>query len=121
VDDDESVGRAITRLARRLDIEAQAFQSGEEFLDQLDTAMLRPDCLLLDIQMPGLSGLEVQEALLRRSSTCPVIVMTAYVEADEHLRALALGAVAVLFKPFDEQLFIATVQTALERPHPRPC
>jgi FixJ family two-component response regulator len=113
VDDDESVGRAIVRLVRRVDMDAEAFVSGERFLARLDNAAFAPACVLLDVRMPGLSGLEVQKELTRRHVRCPVIVMTAYSDVDGHQRALDGGAIAVLFKPFDEQLLLSTIRTAI--------
>jgi FixJ family two-component response regulator len=114
VDDDESVNRSIVRLLRQLDIKARAFVCGQDLLDAIDLGGYAPDCILLDAQMPGLSGPEVQAELIRRAVRCPVVVMTAYSDANRHERAIALGSVAVLFKPFDEQLFISTVQAALQ-------
>jgi FixJ family two-component response regulator len=113
VDDDESVGRAIVRLVRHVDMDAEAFVSGEGFLARLDRAAFAPDCVVLDMRMPGISGLEVQKELTRRDVRCPIIVMTAYSDADGHQRALDGGAVAVLFKPFDEQLLLSTIRTAI--------
>jgi FixJ family two-component response regulator len=114
VDDDASVGRAIARLVRQLGMNAEAFVSGRDLLDRFDNApAFEPDCILLDIQMPDLSGYDVQEQLTRRQSRCPVILMTAYWDTDEQQHALS--AVAVLFKPLDEQLFITAVRTALEQ------
>jgi FixJ family two-component response regulator len=116
VDDDESVGRAVTRLARFLEMDAERFASGIAFLQRLDTTTFAPDCLILDVQMPGLTGPEVQQHLARRQRRCPVVVMTAYSDPEGHVKALALGAVAVLFKPVDERQFMAAVRTALCRP-----
>jgi FixJ family two-component response regulator len=114
VDDDQSVARAITRLVRHLGMDAQAFGSGGDFLDQLDaTPCLRPDCVVLDVQMPGLGGLEVQERLSQRHVDCGVIIMTAYHDPEGHQRALAVGAVAILSKPFDAHVFVDAVNRAL--------
>jgi FixJ family two-component response regulator len=121
VDDDESLGRALNRLVRELGMEAKTFLSGQDFLDVVGrTPFLTPDCLVLDLRMPGVSGFDVQEQLIRNGTSCPVIVMTAYADADVHQRATALGAIAVLAKPFDQDVFIGLLRTALGRRARRP-
>jgi FixJ family two-component response regulator len=116
VDDDASVGRAVARFVRQLGMDAETFVSGRDLLDRVErTPAFAPDCVLLDMQMPGLSGHDVQVQLARLRPCCPVVIMTAYSDADGHERALALGAVGVLFKPLDEHLFVMTLQTALGR------
>ncbi|RKP43602.1 response regulator transcription factor [Trinickia fusca] len=112
VDDDDSVGRAIKRLLRSVGIEADTFSSGDEFLDMLSSMpSYRPDCVILDIQMPGMNGLEVQRRL--GGSGMPVILITAYDDVGVRAQALASGAVAYLRKPFNDSILIKTVQTAL--------
>ncbi|MEN2471646.1 MULTISPECIES: response regulator transcription factor [Burkholderia] len=112
VDDDESVGRAIKRLLRSVGIGADAFQSGDDFLDTLASMpSYRPACVILDIQMPGLNGLEVQRRL--DGTGVPVIVITAYDDVAVREQALAAGAIAYVRKPFNDALLIKTVCTAL--------
>lgn len=114
VDDDESVCRAIKRLVRSLGMEADAFTSGREFIDRVETMpSFQPDCVVLDIQMPGMNGLEVQERLASSGNRLPVIFITAHDEAGVRDRALAAGAVAFLRKPFNDELFIKTLRVAL--------
>ena len=115
VDDDESVRRAIKRLVRSLGMAAETFSSGQEFID-LTEAMpsFHPDCLVLDVQMPGVNGLEVQDYLARSRSGLPVIFITAHDEAGVRERAMASGAVAFLRKPFNDELFIKTLRAAME-------
>jgi FixJ family two-component response regulator len=116
VDDDESVCRAIKRLVRSLGMEADTFTSGQEFVDLIETVpWIHVDCVVLDVQMPGLSGLEVQEQLARCCSTLPVIFITAHDEVGVRERAIAAGALAFLRKPFNDELFIETLRLALNR------
>ena len=115
VDDDESVCRAMSRLVRSLGMETKEFASGREFVDRIETTpSFQPDCVVLDVQMPGMNGLEVQERLASRGNRLPVIFITAYDEAGVRDRALAAGAVAFLHKPFNDELFITTLRQALQ-------
>ena len=115
VDDDESVCRALSRLVRSLGMETKEFASGREFVDRIETTpSFQPDCVVLDVQMPGMNGLEVQERLASRGSRLPVIFITAYDEPGVRDRALAAGAVAFLHKPFNDESFITTLRQALQ-------
>ncbi len=112
VDDDESVGRAIRRLLRSVGINADAFASGDDFLDTLSSMpSYRPACAILDIQMPGTNGLEVQRRLA--GTGIPVIAITAHDDVAVRGEALAAGAVGYLRKPFNDLVLIRTVQTAM--------
>jgi FixJ family two-component response regulator len=112
VDDDESVGRAIKRLLRSVAISADTFTSGDDFLDTLSSVpSYRPNCVILDIQMPGLNGLEVQRRLA--GSGVSVILITAYDDVAVREQALASGAVGYLRKPFNDSILIKTVRAAL--------
>ena len=116
VDDDESVRRALKRLARALGMDAETFTAGREFIDLLEAMpSFQPDCVILDVQMPGMNGLEVQEQLAQSGSRVPVIFITAHDEVGARERALAAGAIAFLRKPFDDELFIKTLNVALKR------
>jgi FixJ family two-component response regulator len=113
VDDDESVSRAIKRLLRSIGIAADTFASGDGFLDMMASVpSYRPDCVILDVQMPGLSGLEVQRRL--SGSGLPVIFITAHDDVSVCEQAFAGGAVAYLRKPFNDELFVRTVRAAVE-------
>ena len=113
VDDDESVSRAIKRLLRSIGIAAETFASGDAFLDVLSSMpSYRPDCVILDVQMPGLNGLEVQRRL--SGSGIPIVFITAHDDIGVREQALAAGAVAYLRKPFNDELFVRTVRAALE-------
>ena len=114
VDDDLSVCRAIKRLVNSMGMNAETFCSGQEFLDFLEAVpSYGADCVVLDVQMPGLSGLEVQERLAASNRALPVIVITAHETAETRESALAAGAIAFLRKPFDDCLFARTLETAL--------
>jgi FixJ family two-component response regulator len=116
VDDDESVCRAMKRLVRSIGMEGDAFTSGREFIDRIETIpSFQPDCVVLDVQMPGMNGLEVQERLASIGNPLPVIFITAHDEAGVRDRALAAGAVAFLRKPFNDELFIKTLRVALKQ------
>ncbi len=115
VDDDESVCRAISRLVRSAGMNANTFASGQEFIDHIESLpSSRPDCVVLDVQMPGMNGLELQELLARKENPLPVIFITAHDETGVRERALRAGAVAFLRKPFNDELFIKTVHDAIK-------
>jgi len=116
VDDDESVCRAIRRLVRSLGMQADTFTSGQEFVEMLDgVPWVHVDCVVLDIQMPGMTGLEVQARLARSGHLLPVIFITAHDEVGMRERALAAGAVAFIRKPFNDELLIKTLDVVLKR------
>jgi FixJ family two-component response regulator len=116
VDDDESVCRAIKRLVRSLGMEAEAFTSGRDFIELIDAMpSFQPDCLILDVQMPGMNGLDVQQQLISRSSRLPIVFITAHDEIGVRERALSGGAMAFLRKPFNDELFIETLAAAVKR------
>jgi FixJ family two-component response regulator len=111
VDDDESVRESLPDLLREFGFAANAFVSAEAFLEsgQLDQTR----CLVLDISMPGMSGPELQRELIRRQLRIPIVFITASVDEATRRRLLALGAVAVLLKPFDETTLLEAVNAAL--------
>lgn len=114
VDDDESVCRALKRLVRSLGMDGETFASGQEFLDLIEAMpSFHPDCVVLDVQMRGLNGLDVQDRLVTTDNPLPVIFITAHDDAVPRERALAAGAVAFVRKPFNDELFIKTLNVAL--------
>jgi len=116
VDDDASVCRAISRLLRSLGMNADTFTSGREFIEHIGTMpSFRPDCVVLDVQMPGMNGLEVQDLLIRGEHPLPIIFITAHNEMGVRERALQAGAVAFLHKPFNDELLIKTLDEAIKR------
>jgi len=113
VDDDESVRVATESLVRSLGFEAAAFASGEELLrwERLGEA----DCVVTDVQMPGMSGLELQARLIDDGRALPVIFITAFPEERLRRRAEAAGAYGFLSKPFDGTDMINCLDAALGR------
>lgn len=110
VDDDPSVRRALTRLLRSVGVLASSHASGLDFLES--RAIHDVDCLVLDVHMPGLSGLEVLDAVRVASSKLPVVLMTGRSEADFEVRALEAGASALLTKPFSDATFFEALREA---------
>ncbi|MGZ8436301.1 MAG: response regulator transcription factor [Candidatus Binatia bacterium] len=114
VDDDASVCRALERLVRSLNMNAETFNSGAQFTKFIETVTsFHADCAILDVQMPGMTGLEVQAWLAQAGNALPIIFITAHDEVGVRERALATGAVAFLRKPFDDELLIKTLRAAL--------
>ena len=112
VDDDKSVREAARALIRSLGYSAVTFASAEEFLESgrlHDTA-----CLITDVQMPGMSGVDLQSHLTASGRCPPVIFVTAYPEASVRDRAMGAGAIGFLSKPFTEDSLIACLDRALE-------
>jgi FixJ family two-component response regulator len=113
VDDDPSVLKALTRSFRHRGIRARAFGSAEEFLEALRNGL--PGCLILDLQMPGMSGLELLHHLMRENVRVPTIVITAHGDARIRERCESAGAVAYLSKPFRNSSLMDAVDAALGR------
>jgi FixJ family two-component response regulator len=112
VDDDESVCRAIKRLLHSAGIKAETFTSGDDLLSMLlAIPSYRPACVILDIQMPGTNGLEVQRQLAPMG--LPIIMITAHDELSVRQAALASGAAAYLRKPFNAAVLIKAVEMAI--------
>jgi FixJ family two-component response regulator len=112
VDDDESVRESLPDLLRELGFAVQAFSSAEEFLVSGYVGQTR--CLILDIAMPGMSGLDLQRELTRRRQQIPIVFITAQEDATVRPRLRALGAVECLFKPFSEKALLEAINSALE-------
>jgi FixJ family two-component response regulator len=113
VDDDKSILRALTRLLKSEGLAVDAFSSPAEFLDR--PAHDGPGCLVLDLQMPGLSGLEVQEALLAASRDMPIVFISGHASVPASVRAMKAGAVDFLTKPFDDHELLQAIGGAIER------
>ena len=111
VDDDASIRRALARLLATLDFEATTFATGAEFLGSLSESI--PDCLMLDLHMPEMTGLEVQGALADAGIRLPVIIITGHDEPKAIRQSLKAGAVACLSKPLDDELLLKTINTAV--------
>ncbi|HEY0685657.1 MAG TPA: response regulator [Steroidobacter sp.] len=99
IDDEPAVRKGLSRLLRTAEFEARTYESAQQFLDRLPAE--RPDCLIMDLQMPGVSGMELQAILRRDDVRLPVIIMTARDDPESHDKCVALGAAACLCKPLD--------------------
>jgi len=112
VDDDESVREAINSLLRSVGLQVQVFASAEEFLNS--GYQHHAGCLILDVRMPGMNGLQLQEQLVSVACDIPIIFITAHVsDTQARSRALQSGAVDFLIKPFSEEALLNDVYTAL--------
>ena len=112
VDDEESVRLALTRLLRASAYEVVAFDNGERFLSSLQTRL--PDCVILDFQMPGMSGGDVQRALRSSKLNLPVIIVTAHDQATLRDRCVANGAAAYFSKPLRGAQLLPAIGAALQ-------
>jgi FixJ family two-component response regulator len=113
VDDDDSVRTAVHGVLRSVGLKTQTFTSAEEFLDWSPAD--EPGCVITDVRMPGMTGLELQARLLELDRRIPIIFMTAYGTPRMRAQALQAGAVSVLDKPFNDEVLLETVRAALER------
>ena len=113
VDDDEAVRLSLVALLESVGMEVAPFSSGDAFLNSLD-----PDkngCLVLDIRMPGLGGLEIQEKLAEKKNIMPVIIITGHGDLAIAVQAMKAGAVDFIEKPFDPEVIIDSVRDALSK------
>jgi FixJ family two-component response regulator len=113
IDDDASVRAATERLVRSLGYSAFTFASADEFLRS--PQVHASSCVIADVQMPGMSGVDLQSLLRAQGSHVPIIFITAFPEANVRARAMNGGAVCFLTKPFDGPTLIKYLDTALER------
>lgn len=112
VDDDEAIRESLTLLLDASGVKARAHASAEAFLDTPDLA--GPGCVIADVRMPGMSGLELQTMLSRRRIALPVIIITGHGDVAMAVLALKAGAVDFIEKPFDEDVLLNVVRHALE-------
>src|ERR1700733_488559 len=112
VDDDDSLRSAIQDLLEAIGVSAKAFSSAEEFLNS--GQQHHTTCLIADIRMPGMSGLELQAKLNADGCRIPTIFITAHGDEKMRLQALRAGAVEFLSKPFNDEALIESVRAALE-------
>jgi FixJ family two-component response regulator len=111
VDDDESIRESTKGLVRSLGYQAVTFASAEEFLQS--DSVNRTACLITDVQMPGLSGIDLQRGLIAQGVRMPTIFITAFPEEETRARALKAGALGYLSKPFSEDSLLKCLDTAL--------
>lgn len=113
IDDDDSVRAATASLVRSLGFKTRTFASADEFLDS--PRAYDSDCVITDVQMPGMGGLELQSRLMAEGHDMPLIFMTAFPEERVRRQAMSAGAVGFLGKPFDGNDMIACIERALNR------
>lgn len=115
VDDDASVRRALTRLIQSAGYQAQAFSSARDFLDYWRGGAEGPACLILDVRMPGLSGLDLQHELRSANALLPIIFITGHGDIPMSVKAMKDGAVDFLAKPVKDKVLLKAIEQALER------
>ena len=113
VDDDDSVRRALERLLRAVGYDVELFGSSRAFVERGEYE--RADCLVLDVRMPGQSGLDVQHLLISAGHDVPIIFMTGHGDLPMAAQALKAGAVDILAKPFDDGIFLKAVEQCVAK------
>ncbi len=111
VDDDDAVRRFLSGLIESVDLRVEAYASAQDFLAAYEPD--RPGCLVLDVRMPGMSGLELQRELVERAIDLPVIVLTGHGNVQVAVHAMKAGAVDFVEKPFDNELLLDRIQKAV--------
>jgi FixJ family two-component response regulator len=118
VDDNESLRRSLRNLLRSFGFRVETFASAEAFLESIHHEQTR--CLVLDLRMPGMNGLELLSYLSSTGSRIPAVILTAHGDAEARQRSLESGAVAFLSKPFSGKALLDAVRTALDQDGRRP-
>jgi FixJ family two-component response regulator len=113
VDDEESVRRALNRLMLSAGFRVLSFTSGVEFFDYLGTD--QPDCVILDLHMPGMSGFDIQSQLYNEKRPIPVVIITGHDTPKSQHWAKSAGTIAYLRKPVDDQVLLDAVNAAISR------
>ena len=113
VDDDERMRSSLDNLIRSVGLRARAFPSALAFLEA--GAEVDPDCLILDVRMPGMSGLELQRHLAASAAQVPIIFVTSHIDDDVKARAIDDGAVAFFYKPFSDDELLEVVDKVVRK------
>ena len=113
IDDDRGMRQAIQDLVESVGLRAETFATGQDFLRAQRTS--DPSCLVLDVRLPQMSGLDLQRQLADTGVQIPIIFITAHGDEEMRLQALRAGAVEFLPKPFDDELLVESVRAALNR------
>ncbi len=113
VDDDPSACQALCRLLDSQDMKVQSFHSAADFLESYDSSL--PSCLILDVRMPGMSGLELQARLLERQIDIPIVFISGFADVPTATQALRAGAFDFLQKPVDDRILVERVNLALKK------
>ena len=111
VDDDPSVRDGIVDLVRAMGFDVEAFECGEQFLQS--SRLNSTSCLITDMCMPGMTGLDLHDRLIASGKTCPTIVVTAFPKEADRVRALRAGVICYLAKPFDHRELVGCIMSAL--------
>ena len=111
VDDEESVRVGLGRMLRWTGMQVETFGSGEEFL----ASSLRPDCVVLDLHMPGMSGIDIQARLAAMEPPVPVVIVTGHDTPENRESALSAGACAYLLKPVAGKTLVGAITTAVSK------
>ena len=117
VDDDESMRRSLATLLRSVGLDARVFSTPQEFMEAKRPEA--PGCLVLDVRLPGMSGLAFQEQLAKAGIGLPIIFITGHGDVPMTVRAMKAGAVEFLTKPFDDQVLLDAINGAVERDRKR--
>ena len=111
VDDDDASAESVAALMMSIGLDAETYDTAERFLNEFDG---RPDaCLVLDVRLPGMSGLQLQRALESRNLAIPIVMISGHADHDESREALGRGAIAFLEKPYTADEFCQKVKAAL--------
>ena len=113
VDDDESVRQAVKSLIDSVGFRTEVFGSGEEFLNS--ACVFQTDCLIADVRMPGMSGLELQERLNAAGAPIPIVFISAHDDREARTRGLRAGAIDFLQKPFSEDSLLGAISVCLDK------
>lgn len=113
VDNDPAVRKALSWLIESVDLQVETYASALEFLDRYDSE--KPGCLVLDVRMPGMSGLELQEKLHEMGIEIPVILVSGYADVPMAVRAMKNGAIYFLEKPVSDQILLDLIQQAISQ------
>ena len=111
VDDDEAVRKGLRLLLKSVSINTKTFASAQEFLDAYDPS--EPGCMVLDVRMPGMSGLDLQTHLKEEGIEIPIVIITGHGDVPMAVRAVKMGAVDLIEKPFRDQVLLECVQRAI--------
>ena len=112
IDDDAAVRASIADLLQSADLESETFETPQEFLRHEPAQ--GPSCIVLDLRLPGMDGLDVQRALAEANVTTPIIFLTAFADVPTTVEAMKSGAVEFLTKPFDDRVLLEAIYRALE-------
>jgi len=118
IDDDQALCQSLRWLLESVGLQVETYNSGTSFLEKYDAE--RRGCLLIDIRMPGMSGLELQEQLISRHNLIPIIFITGHGDVPMAVRAMKAGAVDFITKPFNDQLLLELIQKAIAQDLNRP-